>query len=257
LDCSPSLPGKAEFVLGTGKVKLPEWAQKISRLREYLGITQTALADRLKVSPMSVSRWERGTQEPSSEILILLGNLSAEPDNWYFWQAAGLSRKAITDLRQSAKSRDRMVLPATATFRGKASRKSSLVPVPLLSVNVGTDGVSSKHLSGEVETVLAAPKSWCPNPTATLCLHVTGDTMAPLIRSGSVVAIDTSQTNVADLDGKLVIAQHPGSGLFLGRLQRDPEGSTLAPENGKYARIPLTPGWTISAAVLWWVGFAQ
>jgi SOS-response transcriptional repressor LexA len=243
-------------VVGTAKVKLPDWAQRIAKFRESLGISQTALAEKLNVSPMSVSRWERGAQEPSAEVLIMLGNLTSTPDNLYFWQAAGLSRRAISHLRQQARSGSDGFLPALRDPLGKAGRKNPLVPIPLLRISVGGATATTAHLNGEIETVLAAPRSWCPNPAKTICLHVQGDTMAPLIQSGSVAAVDTTFTNVADLYDKLVIAQHPGSGLLIARLRRQDPENVLTPENPRYGWIPFSSSWTISGKVLWWIGFA-
>src|SRR5256886_6056153 len=39
---------------------------------------------------MAISRWERGTQEPSAGGYIGLGNLAGAPLCWYFWGRAGL-----------------------------------------------------------------------------------------------------------------------------------------------------------------------
>lgn len=241
-------------MLGPSKVKLPEWAHRIAKLRDSLRITQTSLAERLKVTPMSVSRWERGTQEPSSEILILLGNMSAEPDNWYFWRAAGLSPKAINDLKSQARGPQRL-FPAAAP-QHKPSRKS-LVPISLLNVKVGADSTGSKQIAGEVESVLSAPRAWCPNPANTVCIHVISDTMAPAITEGSIVAVDTSQTGVEALRNTYVIAQHASSGIFIGRLSSINGALALLPENTRYPSIPFTNGWSIAGKVLWWISFPK
>ena len=37
----------------------------VKSLRKRLGLTQHALAERVGVRPLSVSRWERGTHRPS------------------------------------------------------------------------------------------------------------------------------------------------------------------------------------------------
>jgi SOS-response transcriptional repressor LexA len=241
-------------VLGPSKVKLPEWAHRIAKLRDSLQITQTSLAERLKVTPMSVSRWERGTQEPSSEILILLGNMSGEPDNWYFWRAAGLSPKAISGLKMQARGPQRL-------FSGPGSPpklgRKTLVPVSLLNVSVGAESAGSKQIAGEVEAVLSAPRAWCPNPASTVCIHVSGDTMAPAIMSGSIVAVDTSQTDAAALRNTYVIAQHASSGLFIGRLSGSDGVPALLPENAQYPSIPFSNGWKIAGKVLWWISFPR
>jgi len=84
----------------------PDWAKHLTRLREREGLTQTALAAILNVSPMSVSRWERGVQEPSPGIFLQLGNIARDGESWFFWRKAGLS---IARLKQLLKD------PGTAT----------------------------------------------------------------------------------------------------------------------------------------------
>jgi transcriptional regulator with XRE-family HTH domain len=79
----------------TMKPSRPEWTLRIERMRESLGISQAALARRLNVSPMAVSRWERGINEPTSSIYIAIGKMIGSPECWYFWELAGLTKDDI------------------------------------------------------------------------------------------------------------------------------------------------------------------
>ena len=73
----------------------PEWTLRIEELRESLGLSQAGLARRLNVSPMAISRWERGINEPTSSIYIQLGKMAASPKCWVFWELAGLTRADV------------------------------------------------------------------------------------------------------------------------------------------------------------------
>ena len=78
------------------KQRAPEWAGRIRSLRERLQLSQTGLADKLGVSAMAVSRWERGVNEPPADGYITLGKLAGKQGCWYFWGRAGLSKAELT-----------------------------------------------------------------------------------------------------------------------------------------------------------------
>jgi transcriptional regulator with XRE-family HTH domain len=87
---------------------LYEWARCIAELRRKLQLTQTELAERLGVTAMTVSRWERGLVEPTAGGYIALGNLADAKRSWYFWRRAGLSEQKLREvIRASGNGRAR------------------------------------------------------------------------------------------------------------------------------------------------------
>src|SRR5207248_4074296 len=72
------------------KIRYLEWASRIIALRRRMGISQSELGKQLNSSAMAVSRWERGVQDPPANIYIQLGNITGDPECWYFWGRAGL-----------------------------------------------------------------------------------------------------------------------------------------------------------------------
>jgi SOS-response transcriptional repressor LexA len=88
--------------------------------------------------------------------------------------------------------------------------------------------------------MIAAPQDWCPNPMATSCLRVRGNSIAPLIYDGYILACrGLHAKRPSKLDGKIVIAWHKDSGLTVSRLRRYDHTEVLQPGNRDYASITM------------------
>ena len=248
----------------------PAWAKSVGRLRSSLALNQVEFGNAFHCSAMAVSRWERGVSEPPSHIYIAMGNLSGDPLCWYFWGRAGLSREDLLRVMpqlQQRLSKSRLphleiVAAGSGTKKPKAQSKLKLVAVPLLSSVAAAHGEKAdcqgELNDGAVESMIAAPRDWCPNPTATSCLRVRGGSMAPLIYDGYILAVDSSQTEIAQLNGKIVIAWHRDKGLTVSRLKQFDHTVVLQSENTGYESITLSAKqkWKLVAKVLWWIGKA-
>jgi SOS-response transcriptional repressor LexA len=139
--------------------------------------------------------------------------------------------------------------------------KAKLFAIPLLPVQAGTPGSQGDNLDlAEVnaESVLAAPADWCPNPAATVCLRVKGNSMSPLILDGYIIAVDTSHVENDALVGQIVVASHQEKGLLVSRLIRFNHTDVLVSDHREYAAVPVTAGseWRLVGKVLWWTGRA-
>ncbi len=53
----------------------PGWThgERLTGIRRYLGLTQEAVARRLRVDPGTLARWERGEREPKTEHIRQMG----------------------------------------------------------------------------------------------------------------------------------------------------------------------------------------
>ncbi len=245
----------------------PDWASMIVQLRQRLKLNQTVFGHEVHSSAMGVSRWERGAQEPPSHTYIELGNLAGDPDCWFFWGRAGLRSEDL--MRVLPKLRSRFPHPNLKDYQivhagtsTKKLEKAKLVAIPLLKLVATTNGEKGDNMpilhEAPIESIIAAPKEWCPNPNATYSLRVRGNSMKPIIFNDYIIVVDSSQTNRGKLDGKIVIAWHQEVGLTVSRFQRYDHTEVLHPENRDYASITLDRKnkWKIIAKVLWWIGKA-
>jgi phage repressor protein C with HTH and peptisase S24 domain len=216
---------------------------------------------------MGVSRWERGNQEPGAGSYIELGTLAGAPLCWYFWGRAGLRAEDLLHVMPELKTQFNRTDPsdlqiARAGVGGKKLSTPQLVAIPLLAVAVASHGGKGDSTTllhdAPVESVMAAPIDWCPNPSTTSCLRVRGNAMMPLIGDGYIVAVDSSQSDPSELNDKVVIAWHKDNGLMVSRLRHYDHTEVLQPENKEYESIVLNNKhkWKILARVLWWIGKA-
>lgn len=210
---------------------------------------------------MTISRWERGLLQPSAEHFIQLGNLGDKTEAWFFWEMAGIEpAKMIQALGgNSRRMRSDNRLEANRLSGATPAAKSpEMIEVPLLKGFIGTHGVAGDRRSLRTipaSELMGAPAAWCPNPAYTRLARVKGHAMEPLIRQGDILAIDSFQTERADLYGKIVIASANQHGLCVSRLRRYDSLDVLEPETREFDPVVLnkSSGWRIVGKVLWWI----
>jgi phage repressor protein C with HTH and peptisase S24 domain len=252
----------------TPKAAPVDWAEKLASMRRHLSLSQAAFGKRVGVSAMAVSRWERGTAEPSGSVYIKLGNLAGDPQCWYFWRRAGLTTEDVMRVLPDANRRLRQTKAAHvqiihAGAGAAAKQRSEFVAVPLLpvyAVTAGEEGDTEVDLAQALpERLLAAVRDWCPNPTSTICMRVKGNSMSPLILDGYIIAVDTSDVLHDKLIGQIVVAQHSERGLLVSRLIRFDHTDALVSDRREYDSVSVAAesSWRIVGKVLWWTGRAR
>jgi SOS-response transcriptional repressor LexA len=247
----------------------PEWAKTIVQLRNRLGLNQIIFGARFHCSAMAVSRWERGISEPPSHTYIELGNIAGDPLCWYFWGRAGLNREDLLRVFPRLQARLRQaqmphlkIVSAGSGAKANADKALQLVAIPLLRTVAAAHGEKGDDQAllqdAPVESMIAAPKDWCPHPATTSCLRVRGNSMSPLIGDGYILVVDFAQCNIGQLNGKIVIAWHQATGLTVCRLKHYDHTVVLQSENTNYESITLSgkQKWKIVAKVLWWIAKA-
>jgi len=242
-----------------------EWSERILRLATELGLTQAGLAERMGVSPATVSRWIQGKYEPTAEGYVALGNLAQRSEGMYFWERAGIDTSAFPEASfRRAQSSLKINLHDFAVIAGRRASKllqgkSGAVAVPLLNAAAHGDVVPpSENVSlseVQVEEVLLAPLSWCPHPEHMIGMHLSGDSMAPAICPGSILFVDTAVTDRDTLNQKITVVSHRDLGFKVARLQRLANSDLLVSSNHKYVPLDISNAsrWKIFGEVLWWI----
>ncbi|MGA7918322.1 MAG: XRE family transcriptional regulator [Candidatus Acidiferrales bacterium] len=247
------------------KRSLPEWTNKILKVRHRLGLNQSEFAARLNYSAMALSRWESGSHEPTSEAYIQMGNLAGEPEASWFWTRAGMKSADVSHifpegggvLREANFPDFEIVVAGSGRKVAKTKAKTKLVAVPVLDVHAGTHGRRGDHVldlqRANVAEMIAAPLLWCPHPSSTSCLRVRGSSMSPAINDGDIVAVDCSEVEVSTLNDKVVVAWNRKTGLTLSRFLSVKDTQLLQSESRGHEPILLGKDrdWRIIGKVLW------
>lgn len=242
-------------------VKVPEnsISARVKAFRDKAHMTQKDLGDRIGVSQAAIDKIEKGGNA-SERTLIALGNLVGEPDCWVFWKAGGVDLEVIMD-RMMSKQRGRI----DRTIEGRRSiseskemhMDSQVVTVPLLkdAAAAGTPRLVDERL---IESYLPVPKAFCPHPDHTTCIHVTGDSMSPILEEGYIVAVDAFSTDLPHLYNQMVVAIDPDGGVTIKWLRRSGKVDLLVPQHTSQRHSPIVitgePGWRVIGKVAWWIG---
>jgi phage repressor protein C with HTH and peptisase S24 domain len=246
-----------------------EWSDRLRRLLKDLKVTQAGLAERLGVSPATVSRWLAGKNEPTAETYVALGNLAGRPVGDYFWERAGIDTSELPDanMRQALSSMrvtlENFNLIANKKISQHIAGAGNAVAIPLMNVTAFADPIpphENVRLSqARLEDVLLAPLSWCPHPENMLSMHVEGDSMYPTFPSGSIIFVDTASIERENLHERLVVVSHRDLGFKVARFQRLAGSDLLVSANPKYLPLDVSNAtkWKIFGEVLWWVSKDQ
>jgi phage repressor protein C with HTH and peptisase S24 domain len=107
----------------------------------------------------------------------------------------------------------------------------------------------------EIEEILLAPLSWCPNAEKMIGMHLEGDSMMPVIPPGSLLFVDTAMKDRGAVNGKLTVVSHRELGFKVARFQRVKTSDLLVSANHIYPPLDVSNSskWKIFGEVLWWV----
>jgi transcriptional regulator with XRE-family HTH domain len=83
--------------MGAVKDKLKK---AVTDLRQEMNLNQTEFGDKLGVSPMAISRWESGKNDPPADCVVKMAILSGNANTfWQFLGFIGLTKKDFSKFK--------------------------------------------------------------------------------------------------------------------------------------------------------------
>lgn len=200
--------------------------KRIARKREQAGLNQSELARRLGVSPQAVQKWEAEVSIPRGrrldEIALALATSVA-----FLVTGEGPRRERVEANAEH--------LGPVDVWDDDTPLEDDEVYVPFLkevelSAGSGRTAVQESH-NRKLRFGRMSLRNQGVDPGSAKCVTVAGNSMEPVLRNGSTVAVDASKTRVIDGDmyaldhaGQLRVKQLyrlPGGGLRLRSFNRD------------------------------------
>tara|TARA_B110001454_G_scaffold54930_2_gene53706 strand:- start:5886 stop:6560 length:675 start_codon:yes stop_codon:yes gene_type:complete len=196
-------------------------SDRLLRLRNKLGFTQTELGKIIGVTHTSVNFWESGSTKPKSASLLKL--------------AKALNTTPEFLLNGDDDVTGNQVMEASTTYDIGSSE------VPLLQVD-GSCGAGSNIDCEPLHTAkLIKEDNWFKKynvkPKDAFAVYAKGDSMEMFIIDGDIVIFDKSK--VTPKSGKIYLIRHP-EGLKIKRLKQEITGGWIAESlNSKYSPEPI------------------
>ncbi len=160
-----------------------------------------AFAQAINANPQAVHNWLQGRSLPGAAALLAMWRVYRIDPLWLL--AGEQPARGTLTLGVAAPAVPPTGRRKAGELVGEEIRRDRFVTVPLLADAIA--GGSPREVRVEdIEDYAVIHADWCPHPERVTCLRVQGDSMAPILTAGSIVAVDHGQRDPRRLDGQMV-----------------------------------------------------
>lgn len=233
-------------------------------MREQKGLTMARFGELFGVSPMTVSRWERGLNRKfDPQHLSALADMARNERKWLFFERAGMSRDQIAEGVKAAAHPINIALsvsPPSAVTPARFGKRTD----DLISVSVLRDSAAAGQPrfinEKDIESFILVPNSreFAPHPSSLVAVKIKGDSMSPFLEDGYIAVIDTADSSRRSLYNEMVAARDPEGAVTIKWLRNNGKEEILMPQHTAIRHQPViitgNDDWKIIGKVVWWVG---
>jgi phage repressor protein C with HTH and peptisase S24 domain len=213
------------------------------------------------VNHQAVHNWLEGTRQPGAKALTAIWRVYRVDPLWLLTGETGVQGPVV--LRVSPPSVPKPALTHAAEFLDNEVERDRFVSVPLLSDAIAA-GSPREIRPQDIEDFAIIYADWLPAPEMVTCVRISGESMAPILTEGSIVAIDHSQRDARKLDGKMVAFRQDGGASVKWCKHHSPELVMGLPENKETmdsGGLLVFQGDEVNECivgrVVWWWGLAK
>ena len=168
------------------------------------GLSQHQLAEKVKISQPAIQKLLSGKSSTSRKILEIANALNVDP----IWLTKGVGKAKVNKNKSNA-----TVLGSIEDWDSKTPLDDDEIEVPFykdvrLAAGDGFTDDIEDYNGYKLRLSKSTMRKYGIDKECTVCLTVYGDSMEPVFRDGSTVAIDQADTYVRD--GKIYAINHDG-----------------------------------------------
>jgi SOS-response transcriptional repressor LexA len=179
--------------------------ERLRGIRERLGWTQAQMAQHLHVTTGAYGKWETDRNYPRGPVFAAIARVAPEDERPWLLGLAGLPESK------------------ESTPSGADERRINILSDAMAA---GTPRAVDDSL---IEGTICFPSAWLRGGNL-VAVHVSGDSMFPIIRDGYIVVLDTARRDAKKLTDQMV-AVREGDGVTIKWLRRDGDIYLLVPQN--------------------------
>ena len=193
---------------GTQEVTIGE---RLRSVRAELDLNQVDVARAIGLTQASIAAYETNARRPPLTVLLALEHTLRVSHRWMLdgrgetFVSAGPARPTIV---ASSDDLDRMT-------RLEGRDRFHAVPYLRDPAAAGQGAI----MEDQVEGYCVIHESVAPDPEFVRCVRVSGDSMAPTLTDGSIVAVDVSPIRLRNLEGRIVCSRTSDGTVVIKRLR--------------------------------------
>ena len=214
----------------TKKSQAEVLGERLREARSKLGVSQEEMANRIGIGQGALADYESGRREPSRPVLLMLE------------REFKVNRRWLLEAEGEPFLRDLPVRPAIVTDPRELERleelegKDRYYAVPYLRDPAAAG--SGLVMEDQVAGYCIIHERVAPRPGEIRCVRVSGESMAPGLTHGSIVAINTTMKDHHAVEDRIVCARTAEGEVVIKRLRMRPPHVLLLSDNPDQKKYP-------------------
>jgi transcriptional regulator with XRE-family HTH domain len=192
----------------TGKATI---GRRLREARTELGMSQSELAAQIGITQSSIAAYESDSRRPPLPVLLALEHVCRISHEWLLdgsgprFTGAGPTRPII------------VTNPAELRGLRRLEGEDQYYAVPYLRdpAAAGSGLIMEEQAAG----YCIIHRRVAPRPETIRCVRISGDSMAPTLTDGSIVAVDITPVPLRNLEGRIVCSRTPDGSVVIKRLR--------------------------------------